>query len=675
LNARHERGTAAADFCCLALIAFSTASCRRAEEASPAAEQPAIITTAGGVQMVLIPAGSFRMGSSSGPPDQQPVHEVALDSFLMDRYEVTQEQYTQLASLNGSHFKGPNRPVEMISWADAALYCNLRSQAEGLTPCYNEETVACNFEADGYRLPTEAEWEYACRAGAVGEYALGSAAAALKDHAWYGANAGKQTHPVGQKQPQAWGLYDMHGNVAEWCNDVYAADYYQHSPAQNPRGPQTGDKYVLRGGAWNSSAEACRTAQRVGETPGFQDSCFARDAIGFRCVRKAPRQPEQEARTREREAKESNRATMLAQGVGWAVPTTHRQSWWAQPTLRSFHSLSAWEPALLTLCVADAESVGTGNKTGFVYGDIYLQHQTGAGHPEKPERLTAIVQRLKKSGLLAELIAIEPRPAAEAWLTAVHTPEHVAAIRQAAEGVPSESVSRDTPTSKQSYAAAVHAAGGVLAAIDAVMAGQIRNAFCAVRPPGHHATQDRAMGFCLFNNVAIAARYIQKKHHLAKVLIVDWDVHHGNGTQAIFDDDPSVFYFSVHQSPFYPGTGHADQRGRGKAQGTKLNVPLPAGSNDRDYRRAFEEQLVPAAREFQPDFVLISAGFDAHEHDLLGGMKLTTAAYAELTRMVRQIAEQNCQGRLVSVLEGGYGLEGLAASVESHLRVLLENPR
>ena len=252
--------------------------------------------------MVLIPAGSFRMGSSGGSPDQQPVHEVALDAFLMDRYEVTQEQYTQLAPLNGSHFKGPHRPVEMISWADAALYCNLRSQAEGLTPCYNEDTVACNFDADGYRLPTEAEWEYACRAGTIGEYAFGSGAAALKDHAWYGANAGKQTHPVGQKRPNAWGLYDMHGNVAEWCHDVYAADYYQHSPVQNPRGPQTGDKYVLRGGAWNSSAEACRTAQRVGETPGFQDSCFARDAIGYRCVRKPPRPPVQEARTREREA-------------------------------------------------------------------------------------------------------------------------------------------------------------------------------------------------------------------------------------------------------------------------------------------------------------------------------------------------------------------------------------
>ena len=180
------------------------------------------------------------------------------------------------------------------------------------------------------------------------------------------------------------------------------------------------------------------------------------------------------------------------------------------------------------------------------------------------------------------------------------------------------------------------------------------------------------MGFCLLNNVAIAARYIQKHHHLARILIVDWDVHHGNGTQAIFDDDPTVFYFSVHQSPFYPGTGNAGDCGSGAARGTKLNVPLPAGCGDREYRQAFTEKLVPAARDFRPDFVLVSAGFDAHENDLLGRMKVTTAGYRELTQIVKDIAERHCRGRLVSVLEGGYGLEGLAASVETHLRVLLK---
>ena len=204
------------------------------------------------------------------------------------------------------------------------------------------------------------------------------------------------------------------------------------------------------------------------------------------------------------------------------------------------------------------------------------------------------------------------------------------------------------------------------------MDGKVRNAFCAVRPPGHHALKDRAMGFCLFNNVAIAASYIQKKHKLGKVLIVDWDVHHGNGTQAAFYDDPSVFYFSAHQSPFYPGTGSAEERGAGKGVGFTLNVPLPAGCGDAEYKKAFLEKLKPAAAAFQPDFVLVSAGFDAAKDDLLGRMKVTPEGYAELTRIVKGIAEQHCQGRLVSVLEGGYNLEGLAASVEAHVRVLME---
>lgn len=310
-------------------------------------------------------------------------------------------------------------------------------------------------------------------------------------------------------------------------------------------------------------------------------------------------------------------------------------------------------------------------KTGFVYGDIYLQHKTGAGHPERPDRLSAIVQRLEQTGLFDELAAIEPRESPDEWLTAVHTAEHLAAVREAAKEA-GYAGSMDTPVSKDSYKVALHAAGGVLAAVDAVMEGKIRSAFCAIRPPGHHATKDEAMGFCLLNNVAIAARYAQKKHRLAKVLIVDWDVHHGNGTQAIFYDDPSVFYFSTHQWPFYPGTGAASERGTGKAAGTTLNVPLPRGSGQREYRRAFEEKLVPAAIEFKPDFVLISAGFDAHEHDLLGGMKLTAEDFAELTRIVKTIAEKHCGGRLVSVLEGGYELKGLAASVEAHVRILMQ---
>jgi acetoin utilization deacetylase AcuC-like enzyme len=204
------------------------------------------------------------------------------------------------------------------------------------------------------------------------------------------------------------------------------------------------------------------------------------------------------------------------------------------------------------------------------------------------------------------------------------------------------------------------------------MAGKVGSAFCAVRPPGHHALPDRAMGFCIFNNVAVAARYIQKKHNLSKVLIVDWDVHHGNGTQDMFYEDPTVFYFGIHQSPFYPGTGAASEKGRGNGLGTTLNVPLPAGSGDDDYIKAFQEQFKPAARVFKPDFVLISAGFDLLADDRLGGMKVTPAGITRISRIVKDVAAECAEGRLVSVLEGGYNLEKLAASVEAHLRVLME---
>ncbi len=244
-----------------------------------------VVTTKLGIEMVHIPAGKFLMGSATGQPDERPPHEVELDAFLIDRTEITQEQFGRLVLGNPSHFKGATRPVEQVSWAEAARFCNERSKREGLQPCYNDD-AECNFAATGYRLPTEAEWEYACRAGATSDYYFGTDAGRIGEHAWYADNAQKTTHPVAGKKANAWGLCDMIGNVAEWCNDPYDEKYYASTPAKNPHGPADSERYVLRGGAWNSSPKACRSSSRVGENAGFQDACFARDAIGFRCVRR-----------------------------------------------------------------------------------------------------------------------------------------------------------------------------------------------------------------------------------------------------------------------------------------------------------------------------------------------------------------------------------------------------
>jgi acetoin utilization deacetylase AcuC-like enzyme len=310
--------------------------------------------------------------------------------------------------------------------------------------------------------------------------------------------------------------------------------------------------------------------------------------------------------------------------------------------------------------------------TGWVYDPAYLEHDTGPGHPESPERLKAIVARLEQTGLLARLTPIHAAPAPLEWLTTIHSQAYVAEVERACREGQEWLHSPDTPVCPQSYRVARLAVGGVLGAVDAVMSGLVRNAFCAVRPPGHHALRDRAMGFCLFNNVAIAVRYIQRQHHLPRVLIVDWDVHHGNGTQAAFYDDPTVLYFSVHESPFYPGTGAQTETGTGPGKGYTVNVPLPEGSGDEQYVRAFEQRLKPKALRFKPDFVLISAGFDAHAGDPIGSMKVTAGGYRRLTGIVRAIADECCKGRMVSVLEGGYNTAALAESVEAHLRVLLD---
>jgi len=311
-------------------------------------------------------------------------------------------------------------------------------------------------------------------------------------------------------------------------------------------------------------------------------------------------------------------------------------------------------------------------RTGFLYHPDYLKHDMGNGHPESPDRLRAIVSRLEAQGLLDRLTKLDPVAASDDWITLVHEPTYVARLKAKAPVSGHVSLDPDTSLSPGSLPAAYLAAGGVLAAVDAIMAGQVQNAFCAVRPPGHHAERDRAMGFCLFNNVAIAARYVQRRHGLPRVLIVDWDVHHGNGTQHTFYQDPSVLFFSTHQYPYYPGTGRATECGEGEGAGLTINVPMSSGQGDEAYRDVFERILVPAADRFKPDFVLISAGFDAHRDDPLAGMALTEEGYGALSRIVLDLASRHCRGRVLSCLEGGYNLQALSASVERHLRAMLE---
>jgi len=308
-------------------------------------------------------------------------------------------------------------------------------------------------------------------------------------------------------------------------------------------------------------------------------------------------------------------------------------------------------------------------QTGFVYHDDYLLHTMGEWHPERPQRLVSIVGFLKKNELWDTLTHIQPYPADLKWIETIHTPQYIKSVEDACK-MESYNFDADTAVCSDSYRAALLAAGGALAAADAVMSGRVKNVFGAVRPPGHHAEKNRAMGFCLFNNVAIVARYLQQKHKLEKICIIDWDVHHGNGTQHSFYDDATVFYFSVHQWPHYPGTGLKTELGQGDGVGYTLNVPLPPGQGDEEYIEVFEQLLAPAVRRFEPDFILISAGFDAHSLDQLSGMEMTRAGFGKLTEIVMRLADEFCEGHIISLLEGGYNLEMQAQSVARHIEVL-----
>jgi acetoin utilization deacetylase AcuC-like enzyme len=312
-------------------------------------------------------------------------------------------------------------------------------------------------------------------------------------------------------------------------------------------------------------------------------------------------------------------------------------------------------------------------KVGLVYDPLYLWHDTGV-HPESALRLTAVMHVLTEAGLTSHLVPLTARDATVDEIAMVHEPSYIASIHQMAErgGAWADP---DTYISPRSYDAALRAAGGALSATDAVLDGDIDSAFCLVRPPGHHAMPDRAMGFCLFNNIAIAARHAVRGRGLERVAIVDFDIHHGNGTQAAFYDDPAVLYFSTHQYPYYPGTGHLEETGEGAGRGLNVNVPLPAGCGDDEFRRVFNEALEPLLDRYRPQFVLVSAGYDGHFDDPLASMKLSVAGYAEMMSFLRRKAGEMCEGRLVCVLEGGYHLLAEAWSVRACLEVLLgESP-
>jgi acetoin utilization deacetylase AcuC-like enzyme len=309
--------------------------------------------------------------------------------------------------------------------------------------------------------------------------------------------------------------------------------------------------------------------------------------------------------------------------------------------------------------------------TALLLDPVYQLHDPGPGHPESVQRHVAITKALTDSGLVTKTQPIHPRAATLDEIALCHDRGYIQTAKEDVESGLEELRTGDTSICPRSYDVAIQAVGGVLNAVDAVFAGKAKNAFCAVRPPGHHARPAQGMGFCLFNNIAIAARHAQKHHGAQKIAIVDWDVHHGNGTQDIFYEDGSVLFCSTHQSPLYPFTGHANETGTGKGLGSTLNLPFPARTGMSDIGAAFTGRLLPAIDQFKPDLILISAGFDSRIDDPLGQFRLTDDDFIALTKLLLESAATHCQNRLVSVLEGGYNLKGLASAVTSHVGALL----
>lgn len=321
----------------------------------------------------------------------------------------------------------------------------------------------------------------------------------------------------------------------------------------------------------------------------------------------------------------------------------------------------------------DTVKKGDRSATLVVYGDQFLDHKTPEGHPESPKRLKAVMSALEKSPVAKRLSFAKPVAAPAEHVRRCHAAEYIDQAKKDIESGRGRLASGDTPVSKSSYEVALLAAGATCMAVDQVMGESFDNAFVVARPPGHHATPKRGMGFCVFNNIAIAARYAQAKYKIGKVLIVDWDVHHGNGTQDIFYEDDSVFFFSTHQSPWYPGTGAAKETGRGKGLGTTLNRPFAAGAGRKEVLGAITDDLSPVMARFKPELVLISAGFDSRVGDPLGRFRLTDEDFVDLTRAMLRIAHEHAEGRVVSLLEGGYNLKGLASAATAHCGALVES--
>jgi len=309
-------------------------------------------------------------------------------------------------------------------------------------------------------------------------------------------------------------------------------------------------------------------------------------------------------------------------------------------------------------------------RTGLAYDPICLRHDPGRTHPERSARLTATMERLAREPWFAELVPVAAAPCPAERLEAVHAPDYIARAEEVCRsGGPYLDVP-DVGVSRESFDVARIAAGAGLALADRVMAGEIDNGFSLARPPGHHAERSLALGFCVFNNAAILARYLQRRHGLEKVLILDWDVHHGNGTQHAFEEDPTVLYASLHQYPFYPGTGAASEEGIGRGTGATVNCPMPAGARDALYEEAFRARILPAIDRFKPDAVLLSAGFDAHAEDPLAAVELSTGCYRWMSERVLEAADRHAGGRVVSLLEGGYSLDALPECVAAHIECL-----